>query len=170
MEAAKARDEVVEAVVEGHLRAIVAWPLTRPPVGGGTVRSRAGAACNGPRGSRVLGDDGYRQLADRGARDRSRWIVRGAGADASRSHLLDRAAGPGRPARCRGGRPGRVRSGVSGACRLRRGPYPRPATAAVAGDDRPQPLSLAADSPPARRADDAFARPGAAGRARTADR
>src|SRR5204863_1097989 len=83
MEAAKARDEVVEAVVEGHLRAIVAWPLSRPPVGGGTVRSRAAAACNGPRGSRVLGDDGYRQLADRGAGDRSRWIVRGARADAS---------------------------------------------------------------------------------------
>ena len=102
--------------------------------------------------------------------DRPRRIVRGARAGTPGPHLLDRAAGPRRPARRRGGRAGRVRPGVPGARRIRpariRDLRLRPWLATIV-------LNLCRSRltrrPPAARADP-VARPRASRRARAADR
>ena len=65
MEPAEAGDQVVEAIVEGHGRRIVACPHRREPCGPGTVAARVEVDATDRRGSRVLGCDGYRQPAHR---------------------------------------------------------------------------------------------------------
>ena len=106
-------------------------------------RPRIRATVRGDR--RVLGNDGYRQPAHRRARRRRRRIVRGPRAGPPGPALLDRPARARRPARRRGGRPGRLRPCLPGAVRVRPGTDPRAPAPAVAGHDRAQPVSLAAD-------------------------
>ena len=97
---------------------------------------------------RVLGFDGYRRAAHRRRPGRRpRRLVRGTRARPPGPALLDRPAHARRPARRRGGCAGRPGPRLSGAGRLRRGADPRAAAAAVAGDDRAQPVPLAAGSP-----------------------
>ena len=103
-----------------------------------------GRACNGRARSPGSGGRWIPTAAHRRPAARPRRIVRGARPGPPGPALLDRAADARRPARRRGGRPGRLRPGLPGARRLRRGADPRPAPPAVAGDDRPQPVPLAA--------------------------
>ncbi len=169
MEAAEAGDEVVEAIVEGHPRPIVARPMSRPRA----RRVRYGPEPDPP--ATVVAVMGFWWTMDTdsalidalaptstGRSSRSCWRTRTGSIRSLCGSWVTRATRR-RPRRTRS-------SGHTGRSAGTTGPDPRPPTPTVAGDDRPQPVSLAADPSSARGAVDAVARPGPPGRARAAHR